>query len=105
VKRQPYEPVLSHQAEAHLEALGAGERAMVADAIERRLTYEPAVEARNRKPMDPDRRFYVAPWELRVAHLRVYYAVEDEPERKVLIMAIGEKHRDRIRIGGQYLEP
>ena len=46
-----------------------------------------------------------APWELRVAHLRVYYAVEDERERTVLIVAIGEKDRDRIKIGGRYIEP
>lgn len=39
------------------------------------------------------------------AHLRVYYAVKDEPERAVVIVAIGEKDRDRIKIGGQYIEP
>ncbi len=89
----------------HLKALTAREMAMVADAIERQLKYEPAVETRNRKQMDRDKRFYVAPWELRVAHMRVYYAVEDEPERAVVIVAIGEKARDRIKIGGQYIEP
>ena len=105
MKRQPYKPILSDDAEAHLQALSAREMAMVADAIERQLKYEPTVETRNRKRMDPDKRFYVAPWELRVAHLRVYYAVEDERERTVLIVAIGEKDRDRIKIGGRYIEP
>ena len=75
------------------------------DAIERQLKYEPTVETRNRKRMDQDKRLYIAPWELRVAHLRVYYAVKDEPERVVVILAIGEKDRDRIKIGGQYIEP
>jgi len=105
LKRKAYNPVLTGDAEAHLKGLTAGEMAMVADAIERYLRYEPTVETRNRKRMDPDKRLYVAPWELRVAHLRVYYAVKDEPDRAVVILAVGEKDRDRIKIGGQYIEP
>ena len=105
LKRQPYYALLTDDAEAHLKALTAREMAMVAEAIERQLKYEPAVETRNRKRMDPDKRLYIAPWELRVAQLRVYYAVEDRPERVVVIVAIGEKDRDRIKIGGQYIEP
>jgi len=34
----------------------------------------------------------------------VYYAVSDEPERAVVIVAIGEQDRDRIKIGGKYIE-
>jgi len=77
----------------------------VVDSIERQIRYQPTVEMRNRKRMDPDKRLYIAPWELRVGHLRVYYAVKEEPEPKLVIVAIGEKDRDRIRIGGESIEP
>jgi len=46
----------------------------------------------------------VAPWELRVGALRIYYDVEEEPERKVLIRAIGIKERNRVRIGRKEFE-
>ncbi len=46
----------------------------------------------------------LAPRELRVGTLQVYYDVEEEPERRVLIRAIGIKERNRIRIGGKELE-
>jgi len=46
----------------------------------------------------------LAPWELRVGTLRVYYDVEEEPERRVLIRAVGVKARNQVRIGGKELE-
>jgi hypothetical protein len=54
--------------------------------------------------MDPDRAFYVAPWELRVGSLRVYYGV-DEADRRVDVAAIGRKVRARVQIGGEWIEP
>jgi hypothetical protein len=39
-----------------------------------------------------------------VGALRIYYDVEEEPERKVLIRAVGIKERNRVRIGGQEFE-
>jgi hypothetical protein len=55
--------------------------------------------------MDPDKRAYVAPWELRVGDLRVYYALKDELAPTVVIIAVGEKRGSRIRIGGEDVEP
>jgi hypothetical protein len=46
----------------------------------------------------------VAPWELRIHNLRVYYDVEEDPASVVLIRAIGIKLRDRIRIGREIIE-
>ena len=43
----------------------------------------------------------VAPWELRIGDLRVYYETKDEPEPVVTILAIGIKERDQVRIGGE----
>ena len=41
----------------------------------------------------------IAPWELRVGNLRVYYDVEEEPEFVFFIRAVGVKVRSRVRIG------
>jgi hypothetical protein len=46
----------------------------------------------------------LAPWELRDGALRIYYDVEEVPERKVLIRAIGIKERNRLRIGRKEFE-
>ena len=42
----------------------------------------------------------VAPWVLRVAHLRAYYEVKGEPDPVVTVRAIGVKRGNRITIGG-----
>jgi mRNA-degrading endonuclease RelE of RelBE toxin-antitoxin system len=85
----------------HLRALTARERAIVLDAVDVQLTHEPTVETRNRKPMRPNP---VALWELRIGDLRVYYDVEEAPEPRVLIRALGVKERNRVRIGRKEYE-
>lgn len=62
--------------------LTARHRAIVLDAVEKQLSYEPMVETRNRKPMRPNP---LAPWELRIGSLRVYYDIQEEPDRVVYI--------------------
>jgi mRNA-degrading endonuclease RelE of RelBE toxin-antitoxin system len=85
----------------HLDILTARQRAIVLEAAEVQLTHEPSVETRNRKAMRADS---LAPWELRAGALRIYYDVEEQPERRVLIRAIGLKERNRVRIGGKEFE-
>ena len=91
----------SPEAEDHLRALTARERTIVLDAVEDRLVNEPTVETRNRKPMRPNP---LAPWELRLERLRVYYDVQEEPERVVQVRGIGIKRRDKVLIGGEVIE-
>jgi hypothetical protein len=68
------------EATDHLRALSARQRAMVTDTVEDQLSHQPTVETRNRRPMRPNP---VAPWELRIGNLRVYYAVdEDDPNQR-----------------------
>ena len=43
----------------------------------------------------------IAPWELRAGHLRVCYEVQEEPEPVVLVLAVGVKDRNVVRIGGE----
>lgn len=45
----------------------------------------------------------IAPWELRIGDLRVYYEV-DAAERIVRILAVGLKQRNVVRIGKDTFE-
>lgn len=46
----------------------------------------------------------LAPWELRIGKLRVYFDMEEEPEAMVYIRAVGIKEGNRVRIGGKVIE-
>ncbi len=100
-----HEILFADETDQHLAALTAGQRAAVFEAIDRQLLHEPTRTTRSRKPMDPDKRTFIAPWELRVGNLRVYYAVEDMPSARVVIVAVGIKVRERLRIGGKDVVP
>ena len=91
----------SPDSEDHLRGLTARQRAMVFDAVDLQLAHQPDVETRNRKPMRPNP---VAPWELRIGHLRVYYDIEQQPEPKVTVVAVGKKIRNRVIIGNKEVE-
>lgn len=91
----------SPDAEEHLRALTARQQRIILDAVDRQLIFRPTVETRNRKPMRPNP---VAPWELRIGGLRVYYDVEEEPGSVVYVRAVGIKQRTRVRIGREVIE-
>lgn len=93
--------LFSPDAEDHLRALTARQRSTIFDTVDEQLAHEPTVETRNRKPMRPNP---IAPWELRIGDLRVYYDIQEDPEKLVTILAIGVKDRNRIRIGGEEIE-
>ena len=97
----PYIIDYSPEAEDHLRWLTTRQQRTVVDNVERRLLHEPTVETKNRKPMRPNP---VAPWELRLGTLRVYYDVEEQPEQRVIIVAVGLKEGNRVRIGGEVIE-
>jgi mRNA-degrading endonuclease RelE of RelBE toxin-antitoxin system len=96
-----FEIEFAPEVEEHLQALTARQRTIVFDAIDNQLIYEPMVETRNKKPMRPNA---LAPWELRIQNMRVYYDIEQEPEAMVVILAIGVKDHNRILIGGKEIE-
>jgi mRNA-degrading endonuclease RelE of RelBE toxin-antitoxin system len=91
----------SPETDEHLRVLTARQRSTVFDAVDEQLAHQPTVETRHRKPMRPNP---LAPWELRVGELRVYYDVEEEPEKLVIVLAIGVKDRSRVIIGGEEVE-
>ena len=67
----------------------------------RHLADEPLVEARNRKPLRPNP---LAPWELRVGPLRVFYEVTSEKPALVRVLAVGKKERSVLRIAGKEIK-
>jgi mRNA-degrading endonuclease RelE of RelBE toxin-antitoxin system len=97
-RKTRYEIEITREADQHLSTLNAGDRTRVLELLETRLAFEPRTENRNRKRLRPNP---VAPWELRLGKLRVYFDVEDEPIRVVRIHAVGVKDRDRLWIGGE----
>ncbi|MEG5059096.1 type II toxin-antitoxin system RelE/ParE family toxin [Microcoleus sp. A2-C5] len=85
----------------HLKFLTTRQQRTVLDTVDEQLKYEPLVETRNRKPMEPNS---LATWELRIGNLRVYYDVEVNTVSVVYIQAVGVKNRNRVRIGQEEIE-
>lgn len=85
----------------HLKILTTRQQRTVLDSVDEQLKYEPLVETRNRKPMEPNS---LATWELRIGNLRVYYDVEENTVSVVYIQAVGVKSRNRVRIGQEEIE-
>lgn len=77
------------------------QRRAVLDAVDALLAHEPNVATRNRKAMRPNA---LAPWELRIGELRVYYDIQEKPEAVLTVRAIGIKRGNQVRIGGQEFE-
>ena len=97
----PFRIEYSPDAENHLRALTVRQQAKVMDAVDKQLKHQPTLETRNRKPMRPNP---VAPWELRIGNLRVYYDVAVQPGAVVCVLAVGIKERNRVRIGKEVIE-
>ncbi len=100
-RRRPYTFVYANvTVKEHLRAIDAKYHALIRAAIAEQLQFEPAVETRNRKPLQQPAAFE-ARWEIRFGpdnRFRVLYDI-DEGERQVLILAIGEKERERLLVG------
>ncbi len=103
----PYQIEFAASVAEQLEALTANERALLLGAVEQQLAHKPLVESRNRKLLRPNP---VAPWELRIGELRVFYEVEEndrgqseQPEAPgtVFVLAVGKKEGSVLRIAGK----
>ncbi len=96
-----YEIEFAESVQGHFRALTARERTVVLDAAERQLLHEPLKETRHRKPLRPNP---IAPWELRVGPLRVFYEVTAGEPGVVRILAIGRKRRNAVIIGDKEIQ-
>ena len=97
----PYLIKFAESVKAQLESLTASQRATVLAAVEAQLMDQPLTETRNRKPLRPNP---VAPWELRVGRMRVFYDVSEVPPQTVRVLAVGVKDRNVLRIGGEEIQ-
>ena len=97
----PYAIHYTQIAEKHLRALPARLQRTVIDTVDRQLMHEPTKATRNKKQMRPNP---IAPWELRIGTLRVYYDVNEDEGPSVNVVAIGIKERNTVVIGGEVME-
>ena len=76
------------------------EQKYILDEVDRNLQYEPTVETRNRKLLDPND---IADWELRLGKFRVLYDVEVEV-KIVAIQAVGFKIGNQLYIRNEKVD-
>jgi mRNA-degrading endonuclease RelE of RelBE toxin-antitoxin system len=98
-----YKIEFAESVKAQFKALTARQRLIILDAIEKQLIYEPLKETRNRKVLRPNP---LAPWELRIGDLRVFYepAIGAEAQKTIKILAVGRKRGNKLLIGGKVVE-
>ena len=94
-----YEIRFVWSAKRQLRGFTGRQRAAIVAALETQLSHEPFVEGRNRKHLRPNP---IAPWELRVRNMRIFYDVEEPGV--VTILAIGAKRGNRLYIEGEEIQ-
>ena len=102
--KRAFEVVYRPATVRHLDAIDAKYLSMIRTTIEEQLSHEPFSETANRKPLLRQSPFGENVWELRFGpqnRLRVFYCADPDESRRVLVEAIGVKHRNRLTIGGQ----
>lgn len=92
-----FEIEFSPRALENLKRFRKHDQQVVVDAVEVQLTHEPGKPTRNRKPLEDNP---LAPWELRVGDLRIFYDIQADT-RTVLIVAVGRKVHNRLFIDGE----
>ena len=93
-----YRIQFAESAEDHFGQLTARQQGIVLNAVRVQLGIEPLPETQNRKRLRPNP---LAPWELRVGALRVFYEVDADQSDLVNILALGVKRGNRLFIAGK----
>ena len=89
----------------HLGSIEPRHYGTIRQKIEERLSFEPHIETRNRKPLRPSPVFPEA-WELRFGtanRFRVFYQF-DIQARTIVVLAVGVKLRNVLMIAGQEIQ-
>jgi mRNA-degrading endonuclease RelE of RelBE toxin-antitoxin system len=95
-----YEINLLPTAQEDLKSLRKFEQKDVVAGIKAQLRYEPTVETRNRKRLEPNE---LAEWELRIGRFRVFYNVESDTQM-IQVEAIGVKEGNLLFIRGRRVD-
>lgn len=101
-KKLPFTLIYAPVVAQHLDAIDAKYHTLIREKIEEQLAHQPDVATRNRKPVEQPAAFS-AEWELRFGpnnRFRVFYQTDQE-DREVRIVAVGEKDRNRLLVGGE----
>lgn len=85
----------SEDAALHLRLFSARDRGIVVKRLEEALSQEPTRETRNLKVLRPNP---LAKYELRIGSFLVFFDVTEE-DHDVLVLAIGRKDGNQLRIG------
>jgi mRNA-degrading endonuclease RelE of RelBE toxin-antitoxin system len=104
-RQQHYALIYAPEVKRHLQAIDAKHYHLIREKIEEQLQFEPGVETTNRKPLRQPAAL-AATWEIRFGpgnRFRVFYDIDVE-RREVQVLAIGEKERNRLFIGGEEVE-
>jgi hypothetical protein len=62
---------------------------------------QPTLATRKRKVLRPNP---IAPWELRLGDIRVFYEVQEEPKPLVIVKAVAIKRHNELWIGDERIE-
>jgi hypothetical protein len=103
--RQPFTLIYDTEVAEHLGAIEPKYHSLIRTAIEEQLRFEPLMATRNRIPLERPIDLG-ARWELRLGpgnRFRVFYRVEAE-ERRVRILAVAVKDRNRIFLAGEEVD-
>jgi hypothetical protein len=104
-ERPRFRLIFAPDAIEHLDQIESKYHSLLRRAIKEQLTYTPAEETRNRKPLEPPAPF-ASSWEIRCGpdhRFPVFYDVE-LASQEVRILAIGIKIRNRLLIGEEEYE-
>ena len=104
-KTAPFAIVYAADVKQHLRAIDAKYHSLIRSQTEEQLLYQPAIESRNRKPLQRTMASG-AEWELRLGpknRFRVFDQIDDAGQQ-VKVVAIGVKERNRLTIGGEEVE-
>lgn len=104
-RRLRYELIYDPEVWNHILRIDRNYHSLIRKEIEQQLPYQPELDTRNRKPLVRPSTFG-ATWELRFGpenRFRVFYRTDPEL-RKVYVLAVGVKIRERLYIGGKEFE-
>ncbi len=102
---QPFKLIYATQVKDQLKFIERKYHSLIRETIENQVRFEPDVETRNRKPVEPPTTVE-ADWELCFgsnSRFRAFYTTNID-QREVYIVAIGVKQGNKLFIGGEEVE-
>jgi mRNA-degrading endonuclease RelE of RelBE toxin-antitoxin system len=93
--------VYSPEAVDHLRLLARTSQVLVLDQVDEQLSHQPTLATRKRKLLRPNS---IAPWELRLGDIRVFYEVLTEPLDQVIVKAVAIKRHNELWVGEERIQ-